>query len=168
MDVTTVAEDGRTGSYEEFVAARSATLFRTAYLLAGSRPDAEDLLQVTLVKVYGGWSRVTRAASPEAYARRILVNAFVSSRRPARFTRERLVHTPPDDAVHDPDPDDRLDLWPLVRALPPRQRAVVVLRYYEGLSEREIAEELRIAPGTVKSTCSAALRSLRETMGERA
>lgn len=167
MDVTTVAQDGRTGSYEEFVAARSATLFRTAYLLAGNRPDAEDLLQVALVKVYAGWGRVTRAASPEAYARRILVNAFVSSRRPARFTRERLVHTPPDDAVHDPDPDDRLDLWPLIRALPPRQRAVVVLRYYEGLSEREIAEELRIAPGTVKSTCSAALRSLRETMGER-
>ncbi|MEI5673293.1 MULTISPECIES: SigE family RNA polymerase sigma factor [Nocardioides] len=166
--IDSVAGDARTGSYEEFVAARSATLFRTAYLLTGSRADAEDLLQVALVKVYAAWRRVSRATSPEAYARRTLVNAFVSSRRPARFTRERLVHSPPDAAVHDPDPDDRLALWPLVSALPPRQRAVVVLRYYEGLSEREIAEELRIAPGTVKSTCSAALRSLRETMGEQA
>ncbi|WP_244930782.1 SigE family RNA polymerase sigma factor [Nocardioides sp. W7] len=163
-----VAQDGRAGSYEEFVAARSATLFRTAYLLTGNRPDAEDLLQVALVKVYAGWSRVSRAASPEAYARRTLVNAFLSSRRPARFTRERLVHTLPDAVTHDADPDDRLVLWPLVDALPPRQRAVVVLRYYEGLSEREIADELRIAPGTVKSTCAAALRSLRQTMGERA
>lgn len=161
-----MAEHGRTGSYEEFVAARSATLFRTAFLLTGNRPDAEDLLQVALVKVYAGWRRVARAASPEAYARRTLVNAFLSSRRPARFTRERLVHSPPDAAAHDPDPDDRLALWPLVTALPPRQRAVVVLRYYEGLSEREIADVLGIAPGTVKSTASAALAALRLTIGE--
>ncbi len=153
-----------TTSYEEFVVARSATLFRTAYLLTGNRADAEDLLQVALVKVYAGWRRVARAASPEAYARKVLVNAFVSSRRPARITRERLVHSPPDAAVHDPDPDDRLALWPLVEALPPRQRAVVVLRYYEALSEREIADTLRVAPGTVKSTCAAALRSLRDTI----
>lgn len=138
------------GSYEEFVAARSTALFRTAYLLTGNRADAEDLLQVTLIKVYAGWRRVSQAASPAAYARRILVNEFTSSRRPARFTRERLVHSPPDTGVRDPDPDDRHILWPLVLALPPRQRAVVVLRYYEGLSEREIADTLRIAPGTVK------------------
>lgn len=159
---------GTTSTYEEFVAARSAALFRTAYLLTGNRPDAEDLLQVALVKVYAGWRRVSRADSPEAYARRTLVNAFVSSRRPARFTRERLVHSPPDVAAHDPVPDDRLALWPLVAALPPRQRAVVVLRYYEGLSEREIAETLRIAPGTVKSTAAAALAALRTTIGEQA
>lgn len=157
-----------TGSYEEFVAARSASLFRTAYLLTGNRPDAEDLLQVALVKVYAGWRRVSKASSPEAYARRTLVNAFVSSRRPARFTRERLVHSPPDAVAHDPAPDDRLALWPLVAALPPRQRAVVVLRYYEGLSEREIAETLGIASGTVKSTASAALAALRLTIGEQA
>lgn len=158
----------RTTSYEDFVVARSPSLFRTAFLLTGNRADAEDLLQTALVKVYAGWRKVARADSPEAYARRILVNAFMSSRRPARITRERLVHSPPDAATHDPDPADRLALWPLVEALPPRQRAVVVLRYYEGLSEREIADTLRIAPGTVKSTCSAALRALRETMGEQA
>jgi RNA polymerase sigma-70 factor (sigma-E family) len=155
------------GSYE-FVAARSATLFRTACLLTGNRVDAEDLLQITLVKVYAGWRRVSTAASPEAYARRTLVNQFVSSRRPARFTRERLVHTPPDAGARDPDQDDRLALWPLVVALPPRQRAVVVLRYYEGLSEREIADTLSMAPGTVKSTASAALAALRQNIGERA
>lgn len=163
-----MAQERQTSSYEEFVVARSPALFRTAYLLTGSRADAEDLLQVTLVKVYAAWRRVVRADSPEAYARRILANAFVSSRRPARFTRERLVHSPPDAAAHDPDPDDRLALWPLVRALPPRQRAVVVLRYYEGLTEREIADTLRIAPGTVKSTASAALAALRRSVEEQA
>jgi RNA polymerase sigma-70 factor (sigma-E family) len=166
VELTAVAQEQPATSYEEFVAARSATLFRTAYLLAGNRSDAEDLLQVALVKVYAGWLHVRKAASPEAYARRILVNAYLSSRRPARFTRERLVHSPPEKAARDPDPHDRLALWPLVSALPPRQRAVVVLRYYEGLSEREIADVLRIAPGTVKSTCSAALRPLRDTIGE--
>jgi len=155
-------------SFEDFVAARSRSLFRTAYLLAGNLADAEDLLQGALVKVYAGWRRVSQAESPEAYARRTLVNEFVSSRRPARFRRERLVHSPPDVAVRDPSPDDRLALWPLVQALPPRQRAVVVLRYYENLSEREIADTLRIAPGTVKSTASAALAALRLSMGEHA
>jgi len=154
------------GAFEEFVTARSATLFRTAYLLTGNRADAEDLLQVTLVKVYAGWRRVSSATSPEAYTRRMLVNQFVSSRRPARFTRERLVHTPPDAPARDPDQDDRLALWPLVVALPPRQRAVVVLRYYEGLSELEIPDTLSIAPGTVKSTASAALAALRQHIGE--
>lgn len=159
-------ESQRTDSFEEFVLARSASLYRTAYLMTGGRQDAEDLVQITLIKLYVGWSRVSRATSPEAYARRILVNAFVSGRRPARFTRERLVQTPPDLAVHDPDLDDRLALWPHVVGLPPRQRAVIVLRYYGGLSEGEIAHALRCAPGTVKSTASAALKSLRLLMGE--
>lgn len=154
-------------SYEEFVAARSAALFRTAYLMTGNRADAEDLLQATLVKVYVAWRRASSAGSPEAYARRILVNTLVSSRRPARFTRERLVHIPPDAAVCDPDPSDRLTIWPHVVSLPPRQRAVVVLRFYGGLSELEIADALGCAPGTVKSTSSAAIKALRERMGER-
>jgi RNA polymerase sigma factor (sigma-70 family) len=80
---------------------------------------------------------------------------------------ERLVRSAPDAVVRDPTPDDRLALWPLVKALPPRQRAVVVLRYYEGMSEREIADTLQIAPGTVKSTASAALATLRQAIGDR-
>lgn len=153
-------------SYEEFVRARSGALYRTAYGLTGNRADAEDLVQVTLVKVYVGWRRVRRARSMEAYARRVLVNAFVSGRRPARFTREKLVAAPPEGRVSGPDPVDRLALWPLVHDLPPRQRAVVVLRYVADLSEAEIADALGCAPGTVKSTASAALKTLRNRMEE--
>jgi DNA-directed RNA polymerase specialized sigma24 family protein len=83
MEVTLVALPS--GSYEDFVVARSRSLFTTAYLLTGNLADAEDLVQGALVKVYAGWHRVSKADSPEAYARRMLVNAFVSSRRPARF-----------------------------------------------------------------------------------
>jgi RNA polymerase sigma-70 factor (sigma-E family) len=165
--VTVLPQQGAR-TYEEFVVARSAALFRTAYLLAGNQTDAEDVLQAALIKVYRKWSPVSHAASPEAYARRILVNEFLSARRLAWFRRERLVHSPPDVVVGDHSPDDRLALWPLVTALPPRQRAVVVLRYYEGLSEREIADTLQMAPGTVKSTASAALAALRQSIGDRA
>ena len=75
-------------SYEEFVRARSTALYRSAYLLTGNRADAEDLVQVALVKLYVGWRKARRARSVEAYAHRVLVNAFISGRRPARFTRE--------------------------------------------------------------------------------
>jgi RNA polymerase sigma-70 factor (sigma-E family) len=162
------ASDAAVTTYEEFVVARSAALYRTAYLLAGSRADAEDLLQTALIKVYVGWRKVSAARSPEAYARRVLVNAFMSGRRPARFTREQLVTNPPEDLSIDPDPHDRLTIWPHVSALPPRQRAVVVLRYYGGLSEAEIADALGCAPGTVKSTAAAALKTLRGVIGEEA
>lgn len=163
-------DDSRGGAgdatYEEFVVARSPALYRTAYLLTGQQADAEDLLQTALVKLYVGWRKVSAASSREAYARQVLVNAFVSGRRPARFTRERLVTSLPERGVEDVDPADRLSIWPHVAALPPRQRAVVVLRYYESLSEAEIAETLGCARGTVKSTASAALATLRSRMGE--
>ena len=163
-----VDDDG--GSFESFVAARSAALYRTAFLLTGQGADAEDLLQVTLVKLYVAWRRASAADSTEAYARRILANAFVSSRRPRRLTAERLVEAPPDRPAPTVDldgVDDRLSVWAQVVALPPRQRAVVVLRYYEDLSEAEIAEALGCSRGTVKSTASAALRALRGRIEER-
>lgn len=154
------------GSYEEFVTAASGKLFRAAYLLTGSRHDAEDLLQTSLVKLYVAWRKAEAAASTGAYARRILMNTFISSRRPARFTRERLFDEVPENQVHDRDPADRLSFWPRVMALPPRQRAVVVLRYYEDLSEQEIADTLGCALGTVKSTASAAIKRLRKDLEE--
>ncbi|WP_028644568.1 SigE family RNA polymerase sigma factor [Nocardioides sp. URHA0020] len=153
-------------SYEEFVAARGPALFRTAYLLTGSRADAEDLVQVSLVKLFVSWSRAARAKSVEGYARRVLVNAYISGRRPARHTREHLVSSPPDVAMRDPEVDTALTLWPHVRALPPRQRAVIVLRYANDLSEADIAHALGCAPGTVKSTAAAALATLRQRMAD--
>ena len=150
-----------TSTYEEYVAARWTALYRTAYLLSGNHADAEDLAQTTLVKAYLSWSKVAAAASPDAYVRRILTNAFVSSRRPLRVTRERLVDTTPDTVLPASIPDDRLVLWPHVVDLPPRQRAVIVLRYYEDLSEQQIADALGCSTGTVKSTASDALKTLR-------
>ncbi len=153
-------------TYEDFVRARSAALYRAAYLLTGNRADAEDLVQVALVKLYVGWKRASRARSVEGYAHRVLVNAFISGRRPARFTRERLVSAPPEGTVAAVGVEDGLVLWPLVRELPPRQRAVVVLRYLGDLTEAEIGEALGMAPGTVKSTASAALKNLRTKIGD--
>jgi RNA polymerase sigma-70 factor (sigma-E family) len=161
---TTADAPPRTATYEEFVAARTAALHRTAFLLVGNAADADDLVQATLVRLYVGWRRVAAADSVEAYARRVMLNTLFSSRRPARWRRERLVASAPETSSHDPDPHDRLDTWPQVVALPPRQRAVIVLRYYEGLSEQEIAAALGCAPGTVKSTAAAALRTLRARM----
>ena len=154
--------DSPVPTYEEYVGTRWTALYRTAYLLTGRHADAEDLAQAALVKAYLSWSKVSTASSPDAYVRRILTNAFLSSRRPLRVARERLVETPPEVPTVSPDGEDRLLLWPHVRALPPRQRAVVVLRYYEDLSEREIADVLGCSPGTVKSTASDALDALRK------
>jgi RNA polymerase sigma-70 factor (sigma-E family) len=161
--LTTV--DSATPTYEEYVAARWTALYRTAYLLTGSHADAEDLAQSTLVKVYLSWAKVAGAASPDAYVRRILTNTFVSGRRGLRVARERLVDQVPDVQLAEPGEHERLLLWPHVSALPPKQRAVIVLRYYEDLSEQQIADALGCSTGTVKSNASLALSSLRTRIG---
>ena len=158
---STGTSDTGTVTYEEYVGARWSALYRTAYLLTGNHADAEDLAQNTLVKAYLAWTKVSDAASPDAYVRRIMTNAFISGRRPLRITRERLVDRTPDTAVTPDLNHERMTLWPHVAALPPKQRAVVVLRYYEDLSEQQIADALGCSPGTVKSNASLALRTLR-------
>ena len=146
--------------FSEFMAAQSRSLLRTAYLLTGDHQRAEDLVQTTLTKVYLRWARVARMDQPGAYARRILVNQ-ASSRRWWRASRELALTVP---ERHVEGYDDRVatsrTVWNAVLALPARQRAVVVLRYYEDLSEADIAEVLGMAPGTVKSTAHAANRRL--------
>lgn len=153
--------------YAEFVSARWSALYRTAYLLTGAHADAEDLLQTALVKVYAAWPKVRRVDQPEAYVRKMVLNAFISSRRTLRWKRERLTEAPPDLAAAGVEGllDERLMLWPQVAELPPRQRAVIVLRYYEDLSEKQIAAALGCSVGTVKSTASDALKSLRKRIG---
>jgi len=121
-------------------------------------------VQTALVKVYAAWSKVTAADAPEAYVRRILTNTFLSSRRPLRVTRERLVDQLPESLVTQGGPEDRLSIWPHVASLPPKQRAVMVLRYYEDLSEQQIADALGCSTGTVKSNASLALKSLKARM----
>jgi RNA polymerase sigma-70 factor (sigma-E family) len=161
-------------AFEQFFRAAWPRLFRTAYVIAGDHQAAEDAVQVAMVRVCARWSRVRSMASPEAYARRIAVNECLGRRRVPAVRRE----TPTDLSGSElrelvtPAPDDPPDLWNAVRELPPRQRAVIVLRYYEGLSESEIAEALGCRPGTVKSQASAALARLRTrvriTEGEQA
>ncbi|GGD12042.1 SigE family RNA polymerase sigma factor [Nocardioides daphniae] len=157
--------------FEAFAADVWPRIYRAAYLLTGQHADAEDLAQQTLLQAHQAWGMVSAADSPTAYVRRMLTNAFISgrrsrARRPERLTDEvddaETSRSPGGDAVVDV--DERASLWPHVLALPPRQRAVVVLRYYEGLSEREIADALGCAPGTVKASAHRALRSLRATL----
>lgn len=150
-------------SFEDYVTARWAALYRTAHLVCGDPGVAEDLLQAALVKVMTQWARVARADSPDAYVRRIVLNELLTERRRGarRAARQHLV--PVDTTVQDLSTTSatRLDLWHQVQQLPPRQRAVLVLRYYEDLTEAEIADALGISPGTVKSQASHALRALR-------
>lgn len=149
--------------FEAFVSARYAALLRTAYLLTGDHHDAEDLLQQTLVKAVAAWARID--GDPEPYVRTILVRQNVSRWR-ARRWRELPTQAPPDVAATDQDTDDRLALRHALGVLAPRQRAVIVLRYYEDLTESQTADALGIAVGTVKSQTRDALRRLRETLPE--
>jgi RNA polymerase sigma-70 factor (sigma-E family) len=153
--------------FAAYLAARQASLLRTAYLLAGNRHDAEDLTQTAFAKLYLSWDKVRDRGSIDGYVRRILVNEHNSLWRRAWKKRE---HSADDDVLHalDAPHHDAYDdgagaaLWDLVRTLPRKARAVVVLRYYEEMSEAETAEVLGISVGTVKSQTSRALAALRE------
>ena len=154
----------RDADFSAYLAARQPALLRTAYLLTGQRADAEDLLQVSLAKLYLAWDRVRDRESVDAYVRRIMVNEQNSLWRRAWKRRELAVDEVPEQAPHTDRPDDGSSdaLWSFVQSLPKKQRAVVVLRYYEELSEAETADVLGISVGTVKSQCSRALAALRE------
>jgi RNA polymerase sigma-70 factor (sigma-E family) len=145
-------------SFEEYVAARYDVLLRTAYLLTSNRHDAEELVQTALMKAVPAWRRIE--SNPDAYLRRIMVNDSISRWRRRRGG-EVLTEQPLDTGVHDPDASRSLALAAAMAQLAPRQRAVIVLRYYEDLTERETAEVLGTAVGTVKSQARDALARLR-------
>ncbi len=150
--------------FSVFVAARSAALLRTAFLLTGDWAAAEDLLQASLAKSWRSWSRVSDR--PESYVRAVLANTYVSWRR-RRWHGEMPTSELPEVLVGDrtSEVDERESLWLALRRLPRRQRAVVVLRYYDDLTEAETAVMLGIAVGTVKSQSSKALAALRIDLG---
>lgn len=154
-------------AFEDFVRARSAALLRTALLLTGgqSRPEAEDLLQTALERAYRHWSRICQSGDPERYVRRILANASTDWwRRLRRRPEHALSGDEPGPAVgdHAGTIADRDFLLRALTGLPPRQRAVLVLRYYCDMSEAEIADALGCSTGTVKSQASRGLARLRE------
>lgn len=160
----TVSSRAGAPAFEEYAAVAWPALYRSAYLLAGNHADAEDLAQQTLLKAYRSWSRVQASDTPAAYLRTMLVNTYLSHRRPKKHRLEVLTDAPPEARLDPGGPEDRLSLWPHVRLLPPQQRAVIVLRYYEDLTEQEIADTLGCSRGNVKSTAHRALKTLRAVL----
>ena len=164
--VDELAPDVISGGGEDFGAfavSRWPGLVRLAFGLTGDQWAAEDVAQATLARAYVAWRRVSRADDPDAYLRRMLVNT--SNRR---FRRRRVAEQSgdlPETAVDGPADlvDERTTLLAALRQLPSRQRAVVVLRYWEDLTDAQIAAALGCSPGTVRSQLSRALAKLRES-----
>lgn len=152
-------------AYTAFVGAAWQRHLRLALLLTGDRSQAEELLQDGLVRIYERWSRLSRTDDLHAYLRKALVNNHTSIWRRRRH--ESLVADVPDRPLPDRGVStDALVLRDALRALPPRQRAVVVLRHYEDLPEREVAAVLGCSLGTVKSQHAKALEKLRRLVGD--
>lgn len=156
-------EPSSSPGFEAFVAARSAMLLRSAYLLTGDAALAEDLLQTAWSKVWPKWERLARSGNPEAYVRRVLYTTYVTWWRRKWVAEHPTAELPDTVGV----PDDhaavaaRRELLLALTALPRGQRAVVVLRYFEELSEIETASTLGCSVGTVKSQTARAIANLR-------
>ena len=164
--------------FEEFAHARGPALLRLAYLLAADRHLAEDLVQTAFVDLFRAWAKVVASDRPEAYARRVLVNTWLGHRRRAS-SGERpfgpddvasvaaLVPVGRDGVAADfaGDVAARDAMWHLLGTLPPRSRAVLVLRYYEDADDATISAVLGIGESAVRSTAARALLRLREGLG---
>jgi RNA polymerase sigma-70 factor (sigma-E family) len=149
-------------AFDEYVRGRHTELLRFAHVLCGDADLAADLVQDALVGAGLAWRRIRRQDDPEGYLRRAIVNRYLNRWRALR--RERLVATVPEQACTDADPSDG-DLWRVLATLPRQQRAVIVLRFYEDLTETQVAEVLGCSVGTVKSTGARALARLRVALG---
>lgn len=155
-------------TYEEFAGARLPALLRYAVMLTGDPHLAQDLVQETMVRVQLNWGRVSRADAPEGYVRRMLTNQFLDWRRTSWWKRV-LLRADQDDAAavsadHAAAVGERDEMWTRLARLPRQQRAALVLRYYEGLPDAEIAETLGCAVGTVRGYISRALSTLRSEL----
>jgi RNA polymerase sigma-70 factor (sigma-E family) len=154
--------------FAEYVAAKRPSLLRAARAITGNPDTAEDLLQTALVNVYMRWAGIRDRAAADAYVRRAMINQHNSWLRQKWRRQERPTGDLPEPSdrwsipTRDPSRADP-DLWALVKALPPRQRSAVVLRYYEDLTEAQTAAVLRCALGTVKWTTSRGLANLRRS-----
>ena len=157
-------------SLEELVAVHGQSLFRLALLLTGQHHAAEDLYQETMVRVHRKWSHVARAKVPSAYVKRMMVNAFTSGARARRST-EVISEAPAvvrDRSAHGTEIEiiDRDMLWRALKTLPPAERACLVLKYYEDLTDQAAAKVLGCRPSTVRANTSRALARLRKQVAE--
>jgi RNA polymerase sigma-70 factor (sigma-E family) len=154
-------------AYREYVTARMHSLRRTAYLLCHDWHTADDLVSITLGKLYRHWGRSQQVEHLDAYVHRILLNSWLDERR-RPWRRETPTDDLPDESVAPApvDEGDRQGVLELLRQLPGRKRAIVVLRYYCDLSVEETADILGCATGTVRSQSTRALQTLRALVGE--
>ncbi|AEV86304.1 RNA polymerase sigma24 factor [Actinoplanes sp. SE50] len=156
----------RDEAFAEYFAARSGSLRATAYLLCGDWHRAEDLVSTTFTKLYLRWGRVNRQESLDPYVRQVLIRTFIDEGRWGWWRRERphdtLTDRPVTPAVQT---EDRLVLLRALAEVPPRQRAVLVLRYWQDLSVEETAAALGCSAGTVKSQAARGLATLRALIG---
>lgn len=145
--------------FAEFAAAATPGLLRTAWLISGNAAQAEDLVQSAMVKVYVRWGKL-RHGQPRAYARKCILNDHIDSHR--RGKRETTVSALPEQHHFDREPEDTSHIVQLLATLPTRERQVVVMRHYAGLTEAEVTDLLGVSLGTVKSSGSRGLARLRE------
>lgn len=150
--------------FAEFASAASPRLRRMAFLMCGNWHTAEDLTQTALAKVFASWPRVRRQEAVHAYTTRTLVNTYLADRR-LRRNGEVLTDRLPDRPAGGPAPEDRIVVLDALATLPPRGRAVVILRYWADLNVEQAAAVLGCSPGTVKSQTARALSRLRDTLG---
>ena len=146
--------------FREFMRGRWAATVRLAYGLTGDTGHAEDVAQDAFARAYASWGRVSRAGDPQAYVRRIVINEYRRRFRKQRVA-EELPGVLPDAGTMPPGPEERSALLDALRSLGPRQRAVIVLRYWMDLSEAETAAALNCSRGTVKSQASRGLAALK-------
>ncbi|MFC5816784.1 SigE family RNA polymerase sigma factor [Nonomuraea harbinensis] len=153
--------------FAEFVAERADALLRYGYVLSGNPHDAADLTQEALIRLHRAWPRVRRKQDPESYTRVIMARLHISVWRLRR--REQLAWDPPEESYVDAPPSDgEHGLWRALEGLPRKQRVVLVLRYYEQLTDAEIAQVLGISQGTVRSHASLGLGKLRAVVARSA
>jgi RNA polymerase sigma-70 factor (sigma-E family) len=158
--------------FASFARERQQQLYRTAYLLCGNRERAQDLVQSTLVSLLRSWARVRDAENPGAYAKSALIHTFLAERRKLRREAEiRALVYPHDSTAGAHDPASQAELRVLIlealRTLPPKPRAMVILRYWEDLSIEETAAVMGCSTGNVKSQCSRSLEKLRARLDGR-
>lgn len=159
-------QEGSRTTFEEYAAARGRHLYRTAYLLCGDTHRSEDLTQTALARLFQHWHRASRADNLDSYARTVLTRTFLAEERRKAVARRLGVLTLPLQAPAGGDPDLRVTLLRALAGLPPRARAMVVLRYWEDLSVEEVAALTGSSTGTVKSQCSRSLARLRADLAE--
>jgi RNA polymerase sigma-70 factor (sigma-E family) len=157
---------GQDAEFSRCFAANEASVRVTAYLLCGDWHRAEDLTQAVFLKLYLAWPRLHTHQQLGGYLRQITVRTFLADQRRLRWRRERLVDQPPETPAMDPPvSEDKLVAWQALATLPPRQRAVLVLRFWQDLGVAEAAEVLGCSPGTVKSQTAKGLTALRQKLG---